>query len=84
MLTEQNGKHYRNNIICQFVEKKQLLIKLEVIVIWVVNVNVQLIKNVTLTLQRNREIFSNLQFIISVFRIVNSFLKGYLKKRVTK
>ena len=60
------------------------MIKLEVIVIWAVNVNVQLIKNVTLTLQRNRLIFSNLQFTISIFRIVSSFLKGYLKKRISK
>ena len=53
-----------------------MLTKLEVIVIWQVNIEDMLIKTVILMLHRNKVILSHLRFTISVTMIAIYFLRS--------
>ena len=57
-------------IVVEFVRKKGLLIKLEIVVIYHVKIEVQLIRNVILLSRRNEVTSYQLYFTLFVFTIV--------------
>ena len=75
-MTEKDKERYKIINFVDFVKKKYYLIKLEIIVILLVNIEVQLIVNVILMYHKNRVISSHLYFTILVIMIVICCLRN--------
>ena len=75
-MTEKDKERYKIIKFVDFVKKKYYLIKLEIIVILLVNIEVQLIVNVILMYHKNRVISSHLYFTILVIMIVICSLRN--------
>ena len=84
IMTEKDEEEYRSNNICRFCEKILNLIKLEIIVFWLVNTEVQLIINVILMLPKIKVILFQSYFITLVTLIVMCSLKNWLVGRMIK
>ena len=75
-MTEKDKERYKIIKFVDFVKKKYYLIKFEIIVILLVNIEVQLIVNVILMYHKNRVISSHLYFTILVIMIVICSLRN--------